>query len=715
MASSKKLQVKNLQISFRTQAGILKAVRNISFDLYSGETLAIVGESGSGKSVTSKAIIGILAGNSIVEGGEILYDGQDLLKIDEENFHKIRGDKIAMIFQDPLSSLNPIMRVGKQLNEAMILNGKARQKNARIEFNSHLKLLQQNLDEVNGDKEGNKKICKTFNDFSIVATQLEKVYNDANAAAVTLRTELDETIFLIEKKQKVAIKAQIRKFLRLLESSLHLYVVHADEVKDIKAQLEAYLNGSDKAIDFEKLNEQLTALSNIVLEASKRPHPNFFNLGYYKYAHPEFDESSVASIEDLDKMTEEALNTGFLNNFIAVGTTGMEHCRQVTLEKKKELLPKLDALSDLLSNIENLQKKDIKPQLKEVKKLVKEAIDRLRVVKHSVEYSFDISIQHEIDRYFEGVRRNPINIRKYERSKAKFDSLVAKGKTPTWKVIPPYTVDLELTKSNILKIIDDVKVRYNKDLTKTNHSSELEMNILMRFFKEQASRLVYKVTKGIAKTRSLELLKEVGIPEPSIRYKQYPFEFSGGMRQRIVIAIALSANPDILICDEPTTALDVTIQSQILELINKIKEERKLSVIFITHDLGVVANMADRIAVMYAGKIVEYGTSEDIFYDPRHPYTWALLASMPDLETKEKLEAIPGTPPNMIYPPKGDAFADRNKYALEIDYELEPPLFEISETHSAATWLLHPNAPKVEPPKIIKERIARMKKEAEEL
>ena len=258
-------------------------------------------------------------------------------------------------------------------------------------------------------------------------------------------------------------------------------------------------------------------------------------------------------------------------------------------------------------------------------------------------------------------------------------------------------------------------MRYNKDLTKTDHSSELEMKILLRFFKEQASRLVYKVTKGIAKTRSLELLKEVGIPEPSIRYKQYPFEFSGGMRQRIVIAIALSANPDILICDEPTTALDVTIQSQILELINKIKVERKLSVIFITHDLGVVANMADRIAVMYAGKIVEYGTSEDIFYDPRHPYTWALLASMPDLETKEKLEAIPGTPPNMIYPPVGDAFADRNKYALEIDYEMEPPLFEISETHSAATWLLHPNAPKVEPPKIIKERIARMKKEAEEL
>jgi oligopeptide transport system ATP-binding protein len=181
----------------------------------------------------------------------------------------------------------------------------------------------------------------------------------------------------------------------------------------------------------------------------------------------------------------------------------------------------------------------------------------------------------------------------------------------------------------------------------------------------------------------------------------------------VVIAIALAANPDILICDEPTTALDVTIQAQILELINNIKRERNLSVIFITHNMGVVANMADRIAVMYAGKIVEYGNAEEIFYEPAHPYTWALLSSMPDLYTKDKLESIPGTPPNMIYPPKGDAFAARNKYALEIDFEVEPPLFEVTPTHSAATWLLHPNAPKVEMPALIKARIERMKKERE--
>ncbi|MEZ3425968.1 MAG: ABC transporter ATP-binding protein [Lachnospiraceae bacterium] len=236
-----------------------------------------------------------------------------------------------------------------------------------------------------------------------------------------------------------------------------------------------------------------------------------------------------------------------------------------------------------------------------------------------------------------------------------------------------------------------------------------ETEALIAFFRENASSVVLKVSKSMAKYKALKLMEEVGISDTRKRYRQYPFEFSGGMRQRIVIAIALAANPDILICDEPTTALDVTIQAQILELINKLKADRNLSIIFITHDLGVVANMADRIAVMYAGKIVETGTSEDIFYSPAHPYTWALLSAMPDLETNERLEAIPGTPPNMIYPPVGDAFADRNKYALKIDFEAQPPMFKISETHAAATWLLHPNAPKVEPPKIITERIARMK------
>ncbi len=214
-----------------------------------------------------------------------------------------------------------------------------------------------------------------------------------------------------------------------------------------------------------------------------------------------------------------------------------------------------------------------------------------------------------------------------------------------------------------------------------------------------------------AKAETIELLRKVGIHDPEARYKQYPGEFSGGMRQRVVIAVAIACRPEILICDEPTTALDVTVQAQVLNLIKSLQKEYKMSVVFITHDLGVVANVADWVAVMYAGKIVEYGTAEDVFYHPAHPYTWALLASIPDLDSKgAKLEAIPGTPPNMIYPPVGDAFAARNKYALEIDFEQQPPMFQISDTHYAATWLLHPNAPKVEMPEIVKDRIKRMSK-----
>lgn len=340
--SEKILQVNHLTVSFRTDAGLVHAVRDISFDLYKGETLAIVGESGSGKSVTARSLMGILTPNAVVEGGSILYEDVDLLKLKEDEFHKYRGNKLGMVFQDPLSCLNPILKIGKQLTESMRRNG--------------------------------------------------------------------------------------------------------------------------------------------------------------------------------------------------------------------------------------------------------------------------------------------------------------------------------------------------------------------------------KVSRAEAKERALKLLSGVGISDPERRYNQYPFELSGGMRQRVVIAIALSANPEILICDEPTTALDVTIQAQILELINEIKRQRQLSVIFITHDMGVVANMADRIAVMYAGKIVEYGTADEIFYRPAHPYTWALLASIPDLDTHEKLEAIPGTPPNMLFPPKGDAFAARNKYAMAIDFEEQPPLFQISPTHYAATWLLHPKAPKVQLPEIITERIQRMQR-----
>ncbi len=225
---------------------------------------------------------------------------------------------------------------------------------------------------------------------------------------------------------------------------------------------------------------------------------------------------------------------------------------------------------------------------------------------------------------------------------------------------------------------------------------------------EEAIALHQHVTGSEAHKRVIELLSDVGIPEPERRSRQYPHEFSGGMRQRVVIAIAMACSPKILICDEPTTALDVTIQAQILHLIRDLVRKYHLTTVYITHDLGVVANVADRVAVMYAGDIVEIGMAREVFYDARHPYTWALLSSLPQLGVKgEKLFSIQGTPPSLFREIKGDAFAPRNPQALKIDFEQRPPLFEVSPTHFARTWLLHPDAPRVEPPPVL----ARLKQE----
>ena len=706
----KKLEVKNLQISFRTQGGILKAVRNISFDLYKGETLAIVGESGSGKSVTSKAVMGILAGNSIVEGGEILYDGQDLLKISEEDYHKIRGDKIAMIFQDPLSSLNPIMRIGQQLTEAMILKAKTGKKNAKKEFNNRLKLLQQNIvASGHADAAQVSEMLKKFDTFCIAATKIEGAFNEAYGSVVELEVLLKDTILLLQRKKKVDLADELNKYMKLFSAAANPYVITAEQSAAYVKKLKALRKAGKKAQpeDVLAVLEEGQAMVQAVLAMEK---PNFFTLGYYQMVNPNADLSKMP-VGEMNKMTRQFLDNDFLLNFIKVAESGVQFAHDQAIAAKQEALPLLqEALAYFQAG--KIEHKQAENYAKVLSAKVDHAVDRLSVKKESVEYVFRSALHSAIEDYFEGIRKNPIEEKKYLRNKKKYDKIVAKGQQPDWVLTPQVIVDLELKKSNICKVLENLIHYYSSAIAVTDSfDANAGVVAIIDFQKEQASRLVVKMNKRIAKAKAIKLLEEVGIPEPSTRYNQYPFEFSGGMRQRIVIAIALSANPDILICDEPTTALDVTIQAQILEQINAIKRERNLSVIFITHNMGVVANMADRVAVMYAGKIVEHGTAEEVFYEPAHPYTWALLSSMPDLNTTERLESIPGTPPNMIYPPKGDAFAARNKYALDIDFELEPPLFEVSPTHYAATWLLHPNAPKVEMPQLIKTRIERLKKE----
>lgn len=710
----KKLSVNNLTISFTTQGGKVQAVRDINFVLNKGETLAIVGESGSGKSVTSRAIMGILAGNAIVEGGEIIYDGQDLLRISEDDFHKIRGDRIAMIFQDPLSSLNPIMKIGKQLTEAMIIKGKMRQNRARKIFNATLKRLCTNMINAEGENitEEKKKSyieeCNKFDKAAYKQIELESDYNksiDAHALA----TDVVDTILQSTNHIKSSLIKQLltscsiateHKYINQRVSGLSLILADIERIVGNKRGL---INRKDlESIDF-------VTLKKILDESTNTSVPDFYALGYYlAFSDSQVTKDEIVSIDP--SAADEFLRKDFLDKFTLDTKRALEYSHKQSQQAKSIALGLFDGEMAHIKECGKLDRKSINMQMKKLCDAIIPCIDQMEIVKDSLACTFKTSIKAEIKNYFEGGRKNKKEQKRFDKQNARMQKLKAAGKATTWKVVPPALTDLELKKQNIIRYIQRLKLKFLNDIEKDVFNSAEKTKELFIFLKENASAVVHIVTKSMAKNRAMSLMEEVGIPEVRQRYKQYPFQLSGGMRQRIVIAIALAADPDILICDEPTTALDVTIQAQILELINKIKRERALSVIFITHDFGVVANMADRIAVMYAGKIVECGSSEDIFYSPAHPYTWALLSSMPDLDTKDKLEAIPGTPPNMIFPPKGDAFAARNKYAMEIDFEEQPPMFDINETHQAATWLLHPSAPEVSIPKALTDRIARMKR-----
>jgi len=708
------LEVKNLKISFRTSGGTVKAVRNISFDLERGRTVAIVGESGSGKSVTSKAILGILAGNSIIEGGEILYDGKDLLKITEEEMCKIRGDKISMIFQDPLSSLNPIVKIGKQITEAMLLKNKTSRSEAKAEFDALIALLQKNMIAATGDDAKVKELCATFKKFCLEANKLENSYNNSYSTALAVKESIEDVSFRLSKNQKLDTKAELRSYVSNLKkiNDAFLTAGYADKLSAVADSISKEAAAYDKKqgglpASLEKVLKDAEAVLDAMLAQER---PDFFRIGFYKLKNPSASLHEV-EVAKLNEQCRAYLNANFMNEFIAMQKKGVAFSFHQALDKKKALMPDLEAAKAYFAG--TFEKKEALAYAKAIADKVEASIDALEISKDSVAYTFRSSLVSGIEKYFYYKKNNPKEEARFARQSKKRDALIARGKTVDWKVVPKVVFDLADLKNDLVKVVVGMQDRYNSYIAAASYVDFEARSIeIINSLKDKASKVVYKVTPAMAKEKAIKLMEEVGIAEPRMRYYQYPFEFSGGMRQRIVIAIALSADPEILICDEPTTALDVTIQAQILELINRLKAERNLSVIFITHDLGVVANMADDIAVMYAGKIVEYGTADDIFYDPRHPYTWALLSSMPDLDTKEKLDAIPGTPPNMIYPPVGDAFAARNKYAMQIDFEEQPPMFEISETHRAATWLLHPDAPKVEIPKIITDRIARMKQKA---
>ena len=547
------LSVQDLRVSFKTDEGLVHAVRGVSFDLHQGETLCIVGESGSGKSVTSKTIMGILPASAIIESGSVRYEGEDLTKVEESEFHRIRGHKIGRIFQDPLSSLNPIRKVGKQITEARLVNSNHRK---------------ERFDKRISVEEAAYRNCK-----------------------VKRKSKIREA-----KNKVVASDSSFNDKISTLENALR---DKKNELSSLKKDDASY---ADKLAEYNSLKDETAKQIAAVKAEKKAAHKQLASL--IAPARKEANEAYKAEYPSLKAALDEAKKKAKEANQAYKAEADAEHNKNLAplKEEKKQYLEK--------------SKKDFIEWTKRDKK------SRPSLKEKLVSY------------------------------KAGYDEIASK--------------------------IGKENEEYKKK---------------------------FKLTRKEAKQIALKVMAEVGIPQPEVRFNQYPFEFSGGRRQRIVIAIALTANPEILICDEPTTALDVTIQAQILELINRLKAERHRSIIFISHDLGVVANRADRVAVRYAGKIVEVGTANEIFYDPRHPYTWALLSSIPDIDSHEQLEAIPGTPPYLLNPPKGDAFAARNKYAMAIDFVQEPPYFKISETHYASTWLLDKRAPHVEKPKIVSQRI----------
>jgi|LGVF01.2.fsa_nt_gb oligopeptide transport system ATP-binding protein len=516
------LEVRDLRVKFKLREKELTVIRNVDFHLQEGETVAIVGESGSGKSVFTKALMGMLDKNGWIDSGIIKYKDEYIQNYTQKDWLQIRGSEFGMIFQDPMTALNPLKKIGVQISETLIYHkNKQLRKDAQDEIS---KLYQYNTP-------------KTINTIKELSNELVQVDNKLKALKYFTKNGIKDLYELIKRHH-----AEIK-----LEKSINV-VNTKQSINDIKKKAKKI--GFDPTEQIEKLLKTVDLMN-----------------------------------EQIDLLSIE------------------------TVKEIKEELPVIEhKIKDDVKEIGNL----------EIKKAKLQAELRIKEKLSKQEY-----------------QSNKNNDFECESKKTQEKEIKVKLKN-----------DLELVKGECIK-------------------------------------------------EAIAFLDLVGIPDAENRYHQYPFEFSGGMRQRVVIAIAICTHPKVLICDEPTTALDVTIQSQILRLIKELQDKFNMSVIFITHDLGVVANVSDRVAVMYGGEIVEYGTSEEIFYDAYHPYTNALLKSLPQLGVKgEELFSIEGTPPNFAYKIEGDAFAQRNPLAMKIDFIHNPPFFKITDTHYAKTWLLHPQGQK---------------------
>lgn len=685
------LKLKHVDVKFNVRGRTLNAIRDANLEINEGETLAIVGESGSGKSVLTKTFAGMLDSNGFISHGNIYFYDDSLSQT------RVYLDWANRILYDKCIRM---------------LNLYSYEECAFKEY-EQLVELEESEREASVMGEGKKA------EFEAALKQCEDDYNDALNVYMSISRGHKNKARRDEAKAKVKLAEKAKK-----EELLRQKQAHKAAKAAYKADVEARTAYAQKKAELDEARAKLIAeskakgLTKETIERNERIAKEIvLSVGRYawasKFRYAQQLLHRYAEFMRLGKdLTTEKQNRRVFEPVlfrVEYRSSGMveTHKLKIYIDEVFSYYLKQDVVEDELLHNESLldQARGLHPHMRKhcIRKLKKAITEAgLNEVENAAKLADLIILKaSETDSLLKSWRICNVLLGYacdvYKSKKTRFESKV---KSKMVEALDGYAF-VDCAKVRYLKDWEQIRGRriatvFQDPMTSLDPILTIGKQIMMVIQKHQ------HCSTFEAKRRALQMMDKVGIPDPEKRFDDYPFQYSGGMRQRIVIAIALSCQPKILICDEPTTALDVTIQAQILELIKKLSKDLGFTTVYITHDLGVVANVADRVAVLYGGQIVELGTVEDIFFDPRHPYTWALLSSMPQLATAGKdLFCINGTPPSLYTKIKGDAFAPRNEYAMAIDFVKEPPMFQISKTHFAKTWLLDPRAPKIEKPEII--------------
>ena len=706
MAEEKKLllKVKHVDVKFHVRGRVLNAIRDANLDIYENETIAIVGESGSGKSVLTKTFAGMLDPNGEISHGNVYFFDDDISYTETQLGFRNRRYRNALIkhmcnytYESfGAEEFEQIQNLNKEIRRLTSLSDEEEE-----EFEKKLK-------DINDDINDAFNLIGTLKSTRGLPEEKVKEVTEQREAAKAEYAELKKDKEQLIKDKETAIRERRRSYL----SNTALKEEHKAKFKEleekrqqkIEAAKEHELNDEQKRIAEEVANE-------IILSVGRYPFYLFYK--YYAQLKKAF---RLAYDLNKDLSTEKQRRRVFEPIVFRV-----EYTKTISKETNKikniideTLIPafaKETVEDEILSNDTVIEQANaLHPFLRKkmIKSLTKFAVNNgydIEKEKDNINNITSIAMV-EVGQFDSTIHANVVGNKlikwfkeAYANKKQNLESISVKSKIV--ETLVGYA-HIDCAKVRYLKDWEHIRGRriatvFQDPMTSLNPILTIGQQISMVIQKHQ------KCSTFEARRRALSMMEKVGIPNPKQRFDDYPFQYSGGMRQRIVIAIALSCQPKILICDEPTTALDVTIQAQIIRLIKKLSKDLGFTTVYITHDLGVVANVADRVAVLYGGQIVELGTVEDIFFDPYHPYTWALLSSMPQLGQKgEELFSIPGTPPSLYTKIVGDAFAPRSKYSLAIDFVKEPPMFEINDHHWAKTWLLDPRAPKVEKPESIR-------------